>query len=70
MAGHDTTANALGTAFYYLAVNKNVQQKLRDEAIAYLGDEPTDIVPTVEQTKEMPYVNMIIKEVRKHHLFH
>lgn len=39
-----------------------MQQKLREEAIAWLGDG-VDVCPTVEQTKEMPYVNMVIKEV-------
>ncbi|KAI7897291.1 cytochrome P450 [Mucor mucedo] len=62
LAGHDTTANALGSAMYYLANHKDFQQKLRDEAIHYLGDAPCDVIPTVEQTKDMPYVNMVIKE--------
>ncbi|KAG1085710.1 hypothetical protein G6F42_021281 [Rhizopus arrhizus] len=61
LAADDTTANALGSAMYFLAVNQDMQQKLREEAIAWLGDG-VDVCPTVEQTKEMPYVNMVIKE--------
>lgn len=41
-----------------------IQQKLRAEAIEYLGDEPHDVIPTVEQSKAMPYLNMVIREVR------
>ncbi|KAI8143288.1 cytochrome P450 [Fennellomyces sp. T-0311] len=63
VAGHDTTANALSFAAYYLAVHQDIQQKAREEAIRVLGDEPKDILPTQEQLQEMPYINMIIKEV-------
>ncbi|KAI8143292.1 cytochrome P-450 cyp509A1 [Fennellomyces sp. T-0311] len=62
-AGHDTTANALSFAAYHLAVNPDVQQKAREEAIRVLGDEPKDILPTQEQFQQMPYINQIIKEV-------
>ncbi|CAO3683430.1 unnamed protein product [Umbelopsis vinacea] len=62
LAGHDTTANALSSSFYYLAKDKAVQQKLRAEAIEYLGDEPHDVIPTVEQSKAMPFLNMVIRE--------
>ncbi|KAM3583176.1 hypothetical protein VKS41_004927 [Umbelopsis sp. WA50703] len=62
LAGHDTTANALSSAFYYLAKDKAIQQKLRAEAIEYLGNEPHDVIPTVEQSKAMPYLNMVIRE--------
>ncbi|KAL9537251.1 hypothetical protein MBANPS3_011946 [Mucor bainieri] len=61
LAADDTTANALCSAMYYLATHQDMQQKLREEAIEWLGDG-ADVCPTVEQTKEMPYLNMIIKE--------
>ncbi|EIE82237.1 hypothetical protein RO3G_06942 [Rhizopus delemar RA 99-880] len=60
--GHDTTATALSFCFYNIAKNKHVQQKLREEIIGVLGDEPVDIVPTLEQLKEMPYLNLVIQE--------
>ncbi|KAI9264403.1 cytochrome P450 [Phascolomyces articulosus] len=63
LAGHDTTANALSFAAYYLAVNPDVQQKAREESIRVLGDDPKDIIPNAEQLKEMPYINMVMKEV-------
>ncbi|CEG78030.1 hypothetical protein RMATCC62417_12694 [Rhizopus microsporus] len=63
LAGHDTTAHALSFCFYHLAKNKDIQQKLREEVLDLLGDEPVDVVPTVEQLKDMQYLNMVIKEV-------
>ncbi|KAG0177836.1 cytochrome P450-dit2 [Apophysomyces sp. BC1021] len=62
VAGHDTTAYALAFAIYYLAVNQDLQEKARKEAIHILGNEPVDVLPTVEQTKQMEYINMVIKE--------
>ncbi|KAG0173233.1 cytochrome P450-dit2 [Apophysomyces sp. BC1034] len=62
VAGHDTTANALSFAIYYLAVHQDVQQKAREEALNILGDDPIDVLPTVEQTKQMEYINMVMKE--------
>lgn len=44
---------------------QHVQQKLREEIIGVLGDEPVDIVPTLEQLKEMPYLNLVIQEVNQ-----
>lgn len=42
---------------------QHVQQRLRKEIISVLGDEPVDIVPTLEQLKEMSYMNLVIQEV-------
>jgi cholesterol 24(S)-hydroxylase len=63
VAGHDTTANALSFALYHLAVHPEIQQRARDEVIRILSDEKQDITPTVEDTKQMNYINQIIKEV-------
>ncbi|KAF7728619.1 cytochrome P450-dit2 [Apophysomyces ossiformis] len=60
--GHDTTANALSFAIYYLAVHQDIQQRAREEALRILGSEPVDVLPTVEQTKAMDYINMVMKE--------
>ncbi|CDH59519.1 cytochrome p450 [Lichtheimia corymbifera JMRC:FSU:9682] len=62
IAGHDTTSLALSYAAYYLAVNPDVQRKAREEAIRVLGDAPEDVMPTVEQTRQLTYINMVIKE--------
>jgi cytochrome P450 len=36
-----------------------VQQKVRDEILRVLGD---DLTPSIEQQKELKYMNMVINE--------
>ncbi|KAG2225657.1 hypothetical protein INT45_012129 [Circinella minor] len=62
VAGHDTTANALSYIMYNLATHPKVQEKVREEANQVLGNQPVDVLPTMEQIKEMPYTQMVIKE--------
>ncbi|RUS17576.1 cytochrome P450 [Endogone sp. FLAS-F59071] len=66
LAGHDTTANALACAFYYLAANPAVQSKARAEILSVMGDRDSDpdpdTIPTIEQTKSFVYVNLVMKE--------
>ncbi|KAI7886186.1 cytochrome P450 [Lichtheimia hyalospora FSU 10163] len=62
IAGHETTSSALSTIMYYLAAHQDVQDKARQEAIRILGDEPKDEIPTLEQLKDVTYINMVIKE--------
>ncbi|CAB4414956.1 unnamed protein product [Rhizophagus irregularis] len=59
LAGHDTTANALTTILYLLAVHKDAQSKVREEILRVLGD---DLTPSMEQQKELKYMNMVINE--------
>ena len=40
-----------------------MQKRAREEAIKVLGDDEDDVIPTIEQSRDMPYINMIIKEV-------
>ncbi|CAO3626975.1 unnamed protein product [Cunninghamella blakesleeana] len=61
-AGHDTTSNTLASCLYYLAKNKDVQQRAREEAIHVFGDEPTNITPNADQLKELVYINQVMKE--------
>ncbi|KAG0778198.1 hypothetical protein G6F16_013167 [Rhizopus arrhizus] len=62
LAGDDTISNTLSFCLYHLAKNKRVQQKLREEIINILGDDDMDIVPSLEELKQMKYMNMVIKE--------
>ncbi|CAO3680910.1 unnamed protein product [Rhizopus stolonifer] len=62
LAGHETTAHTLAFCLYNLAKNKNVQNKLRQEVINVLGDEPMDVEPTLEQLKGFKYMDLVIKE--------
>ncbi|GBC01637.1 hypothetical protein RclHR1_04270015 [Rhizophagus clarus] len=59
LAGHDTTANALTTILYLLATHKDAQNKVREEILRVLGD---DLTPSMEQQKELKYMNMVINE--------
>ncbi|KAJ9054625.1 hypothetical protein DSO57_1012261 [Entomophthora muscae] len=60
LAGHDTTANTLTTMFYFLAKHPEIQEKARQEVNALLNFEKR--TPTIQELKEMPYVDCIIKE--------
>ncbi|OZJ05607.1 hypothetical protein BZG36_01487 [Bifiguratus adelaidae] len=66
LAGHDTTANALASAIYFLARNPEYQQRLFEEAIEALGPIETEEdelkVPTFAQTKQMPFLDLVMKE--------
>ncbi|KAG2236257.1 cytochrome P450 [Thamnidium elegans] len=66
LAGHDTTAHTLTFCLYNLAKNKDIQRKLREEILNVLGDEPVDVFPTLEELKQMNYINMVIKENLRH----
>ncbi|KAI8146548.1 cytochrome P450 [Fennellomyces sp. T-0311] len=61
LAGHESTASAVAFAIYYLAAHPDVQQHAREEAIRVFGDG-YDISPTLKQTRDLPYINMVIKE--------
>ncbi|KAI7882943.1 cytochrome P-450 cyp509A1 [Lichtheimia hyalospora FSU 10163] len=61
-AGHDTTANALAFIAYELAANPDMQSKAYKEAMDVLGDTLEDVLPTADQTRNMPYIDMLIKE--------
>ncbi|EIE85964.1 hypothetical protein RO3G_10674 [Rhizopus delemar RA 99-880] len=68
LAGHDSTSNTLSFCLYHLAKNKRAQQKLREEIINILGDDDIDIVPSLEELKQMKYINMVIKEKSLTHI--
>ncbi|KXN72743.1 cytochrome P450, partial [Conidiobolus coronatus NRRL 28638] len=62
LAGHDTTSNTLSTTLYYLARYPEIQDKLRKEVLEALG-HPIDLTtPTVDQLKNIHYMDMVNKE--------
>ncbi|KAG2181485.1 hypothetical protein INT44_008298 [Umbelopsis vinacea] len=65
VAGHETTANALSSMLYYLAVNPKHQQRLREEVISVMGDTPEDVIPTDEQLRQMKFLDRCIKETMR-----
>jgi cytochrome P450 len=59
-AGHETTANLLAWAFYFLAKNPEVEARLRAE-IATLGGR----VPSLKDLAAQPYTEMVLKEAMR-----
>lgn len=57
-AGHETSSNALAWTFFLLSQHPQVMEKLRLEIDRILGSA----APTVDQLKEMPYLDAIVKE--------
>jgi cytochrome P450 len=67
-AGHDTTANTLAYALYYLARNRDVQEKLKKEIYREMNlelDNKKIHIPTLDQLKNMEYLNCVIKETMR-----
>ncbi|KAI8090035.1 cytochrome P450 [Halteromyces radiatus] len=62
LAGHETTANTMSFCLYNLAMNKEVQEKARQEVIKVLGDDPVDVLPSIEELRQIPYLDMVLKE--------
>lgn len=48
---------------YNLAVHQDVQSKARDDVLGVMGDEKEDILPTTDDLRQIPYLEMILKEV-------
>ncbi|KAI8335985.1 cytochrome P450 [Choanephora cucurbitarum] len=67
LAGHDSTTNAICFALYYFAAYPETQQRAREEVNRVLGTEPKDVLPDMNQIKQMEYIYMVIKEVLRIH---
>ncbi|CAO3631542.1 unnamed protein product [Cunninghamella blakesleeana] len=67
LAGHDTTAYTLAFIVYELALNQEIQEKARQEAIKILGNEKKDRLPTSEEIKKMDYITAVMKETMRMH---
>ncbi|GAA3755575.1 cytochrome P450 [Terriglobus aquaticus] len=62
LAGHETTANALSFALHLLAQHADVQQRLRDEALAVLGpDRPV----TADDYPKLKYATQVFAETMR-----
>ncbi|MET8088395.1 cytochrome P450 [Micromonospora sp. NPDC005237] len=59
LAGHETTASTLSWALYLLDRHPEVRRRLREEAIAVLGDR----LPTFDDLGRLRYTAMVIDEV-------
>lgn len=58
LAGHETTAHALGWAFYCLARNPGVEAALHAELDRVLAGRP----PAVEDLESLPYLDRVVSE--------
>ncbi|KAI8381241.1 cytochrome P450 [Radiomyces spectabilis] len=67
LAGHDTTANTLAAIIYRLAVNQDAQRKARAEVEEILGSAPENVIPNVDQLKQLKYTLNVIKEALRMH---
>ncbi|KAI8870056.1 cytochrome P450 [Ramicandelaber brevisporus] len=61
-AGRDTTGHTLSGIMFLLAANPGIQDKLRAEVQSVMGIESKDIIPTMPELKQMPYIEAVIKE--------
>eukprot|EP00005_Dracoamoeba_jomungandri_P005089 CAMPEP_0174258244 /NCGR_PEP_ID=MMETSP0439-20130205/7277_1 /TAXON_ID=0 /ORGANISM="Stereomyxa ramosa, Strain Chinc5" /LENGTH=446 /DNA_ID=CAMNT_0015341685 /DNA_START=46 /DNA_END=1383 /DNA_ORIENTATION=+ len=59
LAGHDTTSTSLSMALNQLALNPDLQELAREEAMQVLGDKE---FPDYEDQKKLVLINNIIKE--------
>lgn len=58
-AGHETTARTMTFAWYALAANPKVTDRLHEELDRVLGGRP----PTVDALRRLPYTLQVVKEV-------
>jgi len=61
LAGHETTANTLTWAFYYLAKHPDIAEQLHREVDEVLGGR----MPTLDDLPRLPYTLMVIKETMR-----
>ncbi len=58
MAGHETTANALGWTFYLLSKDPEVERRLRREVALAIGER----APSAEDAPRLKYAAMVVQE--------
>jgi cytochrome P450 len=61
VAGHETTARTMAFAWYALATNPKVTERLHEELDRVLGGS----APTVDKLRQLPYTLQVIKEVMR-----
>jgi enediyne biosynthesis protein E7 len=61
LAGHETTASTLSWSFHLLDEHPQVRERVREEAVAVLGDR----LPTYEDLRRLTYTSMVVEEVMR-----
>nr|XP_027195023.1 cytochrome P450 4c3-like [Dermatophagoides pteronyssinus] len=65
-AGHDTTSHAISWTLYMLGIHQDIQEKLREEIDKVFDDcSHSDIDLSIEQIKQLKYLDCVIKEVQR-----
>ncbi|KAJ7621207.1 cytochrome P450 [Roridomyces roridus] len=62
IAGHDTTAGAMSSLSYYMAMKPEIQQRAREEVRAAMAKNTTNGEPTMAELAQMPYLQACIRE--------
>lgn len=62
IAGRDTTAQCLTWAMYYLATQKDVQEKVKEEVDRVMGDVVKSPRVTYEVAHSLPYLHAVVHE--------
>jgi cytochrome P450 len=61
LAGHETTSTALSFTLHLLGQHPDVQERVRDEVSAVVGDR----APTTDDAKVLTYTTMVLKEAMR-----
>ncbi|NET50728.1 MAG: cytochrome P450 [Merismopedia sp. SIO2A8] len=61
-AGHETLTSAIASFCLLIAQHPGVREKLRAEQDAF-GEFPTNGIPTLDDLKQMPYLEQVLQEV-------
>lgn len=67
VAGADTTWISLGSVLYYLHKDPETLRKLRSEIDEMAADGTISDPVTFQESKNMPYLNAVIKEAQRMH---
>ncbi|GIY30976.1 cytochrome P450 4V2 [Caerostris extrusa] len=63
-AGHDTTSSGLSFSLYMLGTHPEIQRKVQQEIDYVLGDDE-DRQITLDDIKELKYLDCVLKETRR-----
>jgi cytochrome P450 len=63
MAGHETTAQTLSWTLYHLALQKDINKKLREEGQSVYGSK----YPSYQHLPDMPYTKQVVYEALRHY---
>lgn len=66
--GHDTTSMGMSWALYLIGLHQNVQDKLHEDIDHVFGDDYERPV-TIDDLKDMEYLDRVLKVLDNHHIY-